>query len=74
MVSSPSFFVEEVRCVTLPEQEWLQDRPHLRVPPVLAEDVRRIDLTPDVLEVHCIGCNRLTGHVIRQSMVALLEL
>ena len=73
MVSSPSFFVKEVRCVALPEQEWLQGCPHLRVPPVLTEDVRRIDLTPDALEIHCVGGDRLTGQVIRQSVVTLLQ-
>ena len=52
LVSSAPLVFQEVRCVAFPEQKWLERFPHLRVSPVLAEDVRRIDLAPDVLEVH----------------------
>ena len=42
--------LDQVECVTLPEQYRLQERPHLLVAPVLAQDIGWVHRTCDVVE------------------------
>ena len=61
---------QEVGGVAGPEQQGLQCGPHIGIPPVLAENVRRVDFAPNELEVNCIGCNCFSREMVRQRMVA----
>ena len=56
---------EEVLCVAFPKQKRLQLFPDLAVPPMLAEDVGRVDLSGDVVEGDHTRCHGFAGALVR---------
>ena len=65
------FHVQQTSRVSFPEEEWSEGRcPYLLVPPVLTQDVRRVHVAREELEVNGSQCNALMRVVVREGMVA----
>ena len=60
--------------VTLMEQHWFQRGPNVRVSPMFAEDIQRIDGTSNMGEVDIAGSNGLTDKVEGEHVVSFVEL
>ena len=65
------FHVQQTPRISFPEEEWSEGRsPYLLVSPVLTQDIRRVHVTREELEVNGSRCNTLTRVVVREGMVA----
>ena len=62
--------LDEVKSISLVEQERALHRAHLAVSPVLAQDVGRVVITSDVVEGDHAGRNRLARVVVGKRVVA----
>ena len=67
-----SFFVEELAGITWPKQQWLQLFPDLLEAPMLAQDVRRVDVTGDVDKVNDTTGNSFSNSVVCKHGVSLV--
>eukprot|EP00977_Amphora_coffeiformis_P022100 scaffold10462_cov92-Amphora_coffeaeformis.AAC.1 len=63
-----------IHCVPFMEQQWLQNRPNIRIPPVFAKDIGRIQGARDVHEIYKSRSNSFTDKVKTEHIVALVEL
>ena len=57
--------ITDVQGVSLPEEQWLQQLPHLLVTPVLTQQVSWITISWDVEETYNARCNSLTNPMER---------
>jgi hypothetical protein len=51
----------ELCCVTLKEEKWLEVVPNLRICPMLAEDISRVENTVEVMHLNEFGSNGLAS-------------
>ena len=63
----------EVQSVASIEQKWTKHGTHLSVSPMLVEDVRRVDVTTNVVERDHLGGDCLARVVVGQCVVTLGE-
>ena len=60
--------------VSFPEEQWSKDLLHTSEIPVLAYHVGRISLPRDVVEADDSSCDGIPSAVVRQGIVAFVEL
>ena len=64
----------ELGRVTLKEEKWLEVVPDLRVCPMFAEDISRVENTFKVMHLDELGGNGLTNTMERQCIMTLMQL
>ena len=70
---SPLVGGEQCGCVAHPEQDGFECGPYTRMSPMFAEDVGRVDVSRDVVELDGLGGNGLACVVVRECQVSFLE-
>ena len=63
----------KVQRITFVEQNRTKHRVHLSVSPMLAQDISRVDVTTNVVELNHLGRHSFARVVVGQSMVSLGE-
>ena len=48
----------------MPEEYGLELFPHLAIPPMLTEDIGRVDVPGDMVEADHVGCDGLPGIMV----------
>ena len=64
----------ELGRVALKEEKWLEVVPDLRVCPMFAEDISRVENTFEVMHLDELGSNGFANTMKRQCIMALVQL